>query len=86
MLPGLDFPIRLLPLVMGGTMFFQQKLTPTQQMDPAQQRMMIIMMPIMMTVISYTFPSGLVLYWMVSNVLAIAHQLWIGRGLRKQRA
>jgi membrane protein insertase Oxa1/YidC/SpoIIIJ len=35
-----------------------------------------------MTVMFYQFPSGLVLYWMVSNVLAIAHQLWIGRRLR----
>ncbi len=83
-LPGIDFPIRLLPLVMGLTMLLQQKITPMQQMDPAQQRMMIVMMPVMMTVISYTFPSGLVLYWMVSNVLAIAHQLWVGRGLRMQ--
>jgi len=83
-IPGLDLPFRLLPLVMGATMLLQQKITPTQQMDPAQQRMMLIMMPLMMTFISYTFPSGLVLYWMVSNVLAIAHQLWIGRGLRAQ--
>lgn len=83
-IPGLDLPFRLLPLVMGATMLLQQKITPTQQMDPAQQRMMLIMMPIMMTVISYTFPSGLVLYWMVSNVIAISHQLWIGRGLRAQ--
>jgi len=81
-IPGLDWPVRLLPLVMGATMFLQQKITPMQQMDPAQQRMMLIMMPLMMTFISYTFPSGLVLYWMVSNVLAISHQLWIGRGLR----
>ena len=84
MVPGFDVPFRLLPLIMGATMFAQQKITPTQQMDPAQQRMMLIMMPLMMTVISYTFPSGLVLYWMVSNVLAISHQLYVGRGLRAQ--
>ena len=84
MIPGTDLPVRLLPLVMGATMFLQQKITPMQQMDPAQQRMMIVMMPAMMTIVSYTFPSGLVLYWMVSNVLAIAHQLYIGRGLRAQ--
>jgi YidC/Oxa1 family membrane protein insertase len=52
------------------------------QADPAQARMMLIMMPVMMTVVSYSFPSGLVLYWMMSNVLAIAHQLWIGRHLK----
>jgi YidC/Oxa1 family membrane protein insertase len=77
-LPGVDFPIRVLPVLMGASMFLQQKLTP-MQIDPAQARMMLIMMPGMMTVISYTFPSGLVLYWMMSNVLAIAHQLWVGK-------
>jgi YidC/Oxa1 family membrane protein insertase len=50
-----------------------------QTPDPAQARMMMIVMPIMMTVLFYQFPSGLVLYWMLSNVLAILHQLWIGR-------
>jgi YidC/Oxa1 family membrane protein insertase len=52
------------------------------QMDPAQARMMMTVMPVMMTVLFYQFPSGLVLYWMVSNVLAIAHQLLIGRKLK----
>jgi len=79
--PGTDFPFRVLPLLMGASMFFQQKMTP-MQMDPAQARMMMVMMPVMMTVISYTFPSGLVLYWMMSNVLAITHQLWIGRHMK----
>ena len=79
-MPGIDFPVRVLPLLMGASMFVQQKITP-MQMDPAQARMMLILMPGMMTVISYSFPSGLVLYWMMSNVLAIAHQLWIGRQL-----
>jgi len=44
--------------------------------------MMMTIMPIMMTVVFYGFASGLVLYWMVSNVLAISHQLWIGRRMR----
>lgn len=78
-IPGLNFPLRVLPIVMGATMFFQQKITPMQTPDPAQARMMMTVMPIMMTVLFYGFPSGLVLYWMLSNVLAIGHQLWIGR-------
>jgi YidC/Oxa1 family membrane protein insertase len=78
--PGADFPVRVLPLLMGASMFVQQKMTPVQ-VDPAQARMMLIMMPLMMTVVSYSFPSGLVLYWMMSNVLAIAQQLWTGRQL-----
>jgi YidC/Oxa1 family membrane protein insertase len=80
-IPVLALPVRVLPIVMGATMFVQQKLTPMQTPDPTQARMMMIVMPIMMTVLFYGFPSGLVLYWMLSNVLAIAHQLWIGRNM-----
>lgn len=76
-LPGVDFPIRLLPILMGASMYVQQKMTPTTGMDPTQARMMLIMMPAMMLLISYTFPSGLVLYWTVSNLLGIGHQYWI---------
>ena len=80
-IPGLELPVRVLPLVMGASMVVQQKITP-MQMDPAQAKMMMIIMPVMMTVLFYQFPSGLVLYWLMSNVLAIAHQLWIGRNLK----
>src|SRR5262245_38601628 len=80
-IPGLGIPFRVLPLVMGATMVVQQRITP-MQMDPAQAKMMMTVMPIMMTVLFYQFPSGLVLYWMVSNVLAIVHQVWIGRRIR----
>ena len=59
-------------------MIAQQKLTPTT-MDPAQARMMMFVMPVMFTVLFYTFPSGRVLYWMVSNLLAIGHQLLVNR-------
>jgi YidC/Oxa1 family membrane protein insertase len=84
-IPILGLPFRVLPLIMGVSMVFQQRITPTQA-DPAQAKMMMTLMPIMMTVIFYQFPSGLVLYWMVSNILAICHQLWIGRGMRTQNA
>jgi YidC/Oxa1 family membrane protein insertase len=80
-LPGIELPVRVLPLIMGATMFLQQKITPMQTPDPAQARMMLTIMPLMMTVLFYQFASGLVLYWMMSNVLAILHQLWIGRNL-----
>jgi len=63
-------------------MIVQQRMTP-MTMDPAQARMMMTVMPVMMTVLFYQFPSGLVLYWMVSNVLGIAHQSYVGH---KQRA
>jgi len=79
-LPGVDFPVRLLPLLMGASMYAQQKMMPQAGMDPAQVKMMQVLMPGMMLVISYTFPSGLVLYWMVRNVLGIAHQLYVRAG------
>ena len=82
-IPGLELPIRILPLVMGATLGVQQRMTPTPSMDPAQARMMMTIMPVMMTVLFYQFPSGRVLYWMVSNLLGIAHQAWVGH---KQRA
>lgn len=85
-LPGVDFPLRLLPLLMGASMYVQQKMTPTTGMDPTQARMMLIMMPAMMLLISYTFPSGLVLYWTVSNLLGIGHQYWIRRQAQPKTA
>jgi YidC/Oxa1 family membrane protein insertase len=81
-IPQVDFPIRLLPLLMGASMFVQQKMMPQTGMDPAQAKMMLIMMPGMMLVISYSFPSGLVLYWMVSNLLGIGHQLLVRRKMQ----
>jgi YidC/Oxa1 family membrane protein insertase len=85
-IPGIDIPIRVLPLAMGVSMVLQQKLTPQPTVDPAQARMMMTIMPIMMTVLFYQFPSGLVLYWFVSNLLAISHQLVIGRRMRRGSA
>jgi YidC/Oxa1 family membrane protein insertase len=70
---------------MGASMVVQQKITP-MQMDPAQAKMMMTVMPVMMTVLFYRFPSGLVLYWMVSNVIAISHQLFIGRKMRNKKS
>lgn len=77
------FPFRLLPLIMAGSMYLQQKMMPQTGMDPVQARMMQIMMPGMMLLFSYTFPSGLVLYWTVSNLLGIGHQYWVRNHLQK---
>lgn len=70
-------PTYISPLLMGFTMFLQQKLTPSQG-DPQQQKVMLFM-PLIFTVLFLTFPSGLVLYWLTSNVLSIIHQLWLLR-------
>jgi YidC/Oxa1 family membrane protein insertase len=72
------FPVRLLPLVMGASMLLQQRLTPAPTADP-QQRQMMTMMSVLFVVMFYGFPSGLVLYWFVSNLLGIAQQLWVNR-------
>jgi YidC/Oxa1 family membrane protein insertase len=84
-IPGLGIPVRVLPLFMGASMVLQSKLTPTS-VDPAQARMMMTVMPVMFTVLFYQFPSGLVLYWFVSNLLGIGQQLWVNRGLAKAPA
>ena len=74
------------PILMGATQFIQQKMTPATG-DPAQQRMMLFMPLIFMTMFIWA-PSGLVLYWTSSNVLAIAQQVFTNRliGPSPQRA
>jgi YidC/Oxa1 family membrane protein insertase len=67
------FGIPVLTLLMGGTMVLQQWLTPAQGMDPTQRQMMMLM-PIVFTFMFVNFPSGLVLYWLVSNILGIVQQ------------
>ena len=69
-------PIFLLPAVMVLSMFLMQKITPQAGMDPAQQRMMNIMMPAMMGFIFFNLPAGLNLYYAESNLISMAQQ-WI---------
>jgi YidC/Oxa1 family membrane protein insertase len=70
-------PYFVTPLLMGVTMFLQQKMSPTMG-DPRQAKMML-MMPVIFTVMFIYFPSGLVIYWMVNNLLTIAQQYFIKR-------
>jgi len=70
-------PIYITPLIMGATMVIQQKMTPTAA-DPTQAKMFMLM-PIMFTFLFLNFPSGLVLYWLVNNVLSIAHQYYLNK-------
>jgi YidC/Oxa1 family membrane protein insertase len=67
-------PYYILPLLMGITMFIQQKLNPAP-MDPIQAKVMMVL-PVVFTVFFAFFPSGLVLYWVVNNTLSIAQQ-WV---------
>jgi YidC/Oxa1 family membrane protein insertase len=71
-------PIRILPLIMCGTQFAMQKLTPTPGVDPTQQKMMMFM-PIMFLFMFWGQASGLVLYWTVGNLVGIAQQWYFNR-------
>jgi YidC/Oxa1 family membrane protein insertase len=71
MIPGLDFPFNLLPLLMGASMLWQSHVTPPAPgMDPAQAKMMRYM-PLLFLVFLYNFSAGLALYWTVNNLLTI---------------
>ena len=73
-LPGLNMPIGLLPIIMAVSMYVQTKLNPTPP-DPIQAKVMMIM-PLVFSFMFFYFPSGLVLYWVVNNILSIAQQ-WV---------
>jgi len=71
-------PLNILPLFMGVTMVLQMRLSPTPTTDPIQQKMFQFM-PFIFLIICYNFPSGLVLYWTVQNILTILQQAWMRR-------
>jgi len=77
-------PFYVLPVLMGISMFIQQKITPTT-MDPTQAKMMLIL-PIGLTFLFINFPAGLVLYWLTNNVLTITQQLVTDRFLLHDKA
>jgi YidC/Oxa1 family membrane protein insertase len=74
-------PTYVLPILMGVSMFVQQKMTPTMG-DPRQAKMMLLM-PVVFTFMFLNLPSGLVLYWTLSNVFQIAQQLYMERGMER---
>jgi len=81
MIPGVNIPylggIPVLTLFMGISMFLQQKLSPSS-LDPTQARMMQFL-PVIFTCMFINFPSGLVLYWLINNVLSIAQQYYVNK-------
>jgi YidC/Oxa1 family membrane protein insertase len=72
-------PLLITPLVMGATMFIQQKMTPSAG-DPTQAKMMMFL-PLIFTFMFLNFASGLVVYWLVNNVLSIAQQYYTNKYL-----
>lgn len=81
---SLKDPYFILPILMGATMFIQQQLNPTPP-DPMQAKV-LKMLPIIFTFFFLWFPAGLVLYWVVNNILSIAQQWYITRQIEKGAA
>jgi len=79
---SLKDPYFILPLIMGASMFIQMQLNPTPP-DPMQARVMKLM-PVIFTVFFLFFPAGLVLYWVVNNVLSIAQQYYITKKIENE--
>ena len=77
-------PYYILPVLMGATMFLQQKMTPSG--GDEKMRKMLMWMPIIFTFISFNFPSGLVLYWLVNNLLSITQQFFVNRAKEPEAA
>ncbi len=70
-------PYYITPIIMGATMFIQQKMTPTMG-DPMQAKIMLLM-PVVFTFLFLNFPSGLVLYWLFNNIISIGQQVYINK-------
>ncbi|HWY32035.1 MAG TPA: membrane protein insertase YidC [Candidatus Acidoferrum sp.] len=84
-------PWHILPIGIFLSMLFMQRMTPQAGMDPSQQKMMNVMMPVMMGFLSWNFASGLCLYWSEGNLIAIAQQAvmnrtGLGREMREMAA
>lgn len=79
---SLKDPYFILPLIMGASMFIQMQLNPTPP-DPMQARVMKLM-PVIFTVFFLFFPAGLVLYWVVNNILSIAQQYYITKKIENE--
>jgi YidC/Oxa1 family membrane protein insertase len=76
-------PYFILAIIVGGTMWIQQKMTQAPAVDPRQEstnRMMTLMMPLMFGFLTLMFPSGLALYWAVSNIIGIITQYFVTGG------
>ena len=78
-------PYFVLPILMGASMWFQQRITPSNFTDPMQEKIFKFF-PVIMTVFFIYFPSGLVLYWLVNNLFTIAQQYFINHMYNKQKA
>jgi len=75
-------PLYITPIFMGATMFLQQKMTPAA-VDPRQAQIMLFL-PVIFTALFLSFPSGLVIYWTVNNILTVTHQYFLNKGMEDE--
>jgi len=77
-------PYIIIPILMGATMFVQQKITPNQMQDETQRKM-FMMLPFVFTIFFIFFEAGLVIYWTVNNIFTISQQYYINKMFETQR-
>ncbi|MDQ3802815.1 MAG: membrane protein insertase YidC [Acidobacteriota bacterium] len=77
-------PYHLLPILMAASMLILQLITPAPSADPLQRKMMAIIMPVMMLYILWSAPAGLLVYWLVGNIVGFGQQVVINRLLKSE--
>jgi YidC/Oxa1 family membrane protein insertase len=77
-------PTKLLPILMAGSMLVLQLITPAPSADPLQRKMMAVIMPAMMLYILWSAPAGLLVYWLVGNLVGFGQQILINRMLKSK--
>jgi YidC/Oxa1 family membrane protein insertase len=75
-------PTKLLPILMAGSMLVLQLITPAPSADPLQKKMMAVIMPMMMLYILWSAPAGLLVYWLVGNIVGFGQQFLINRMIK----
>ena len=78
------YTIHILPLLMAGSMLVLQLITPAPSADPLQRKMMAVIMPLMMLYILWSAPAGLLVYWLVGNLVGFGQQVIINRMLKSK--
>jgi YidC/Oxa1 family membrane protein insertase len=81
---SLKDPYFILPVLMGATMFWNQRVTPTTVTDPMQEKVMK-WLPLIFTFFFVSFPAGLTLYWFTNNLLSVAQQYYVNYYLKKKK-
>ena len=77
-------PYYIIPILMGATMFLQQKITPNTMTDPMQQKM-FQWLPVVFTFFFLWFPAGLTLYWFINNLVTVAQQYYVNTIFEKAK-